>query len=214
MLRWFQRIMPQQRMFFPLFEHHAELIERTAGILQEMLSNGADTERHCVAISELEREADKVTREVLLGIRASFITPIDRIDIRHLISSMDDTIDQMNKSAQAIVSFELDDFAPEMRELGSTILEAAGLLRIAMPLLSEIAANADKLAEACIQISRLEEQADEIYARGRKQLFLKTRHGDAMEFIRQSEVYAHLDQVVDNFDNVADEIQGVVVEHT
>lgn len=76
MLRWFQRIMPQQRMFFPLFERHAELIERTAGILQEMLSNGDDTERYCLAIGELEREADNVTREVLLGVRASFITPI------------------------------------------------------------------------------------------------------------------------------------------
>jgi predicted phosphate transport protein (TIGR00153 family) len=214
MLQWFQRIMPQQRMFFPLFERHAELIEQAAGILQKMLSNGADTERHCIAIGELERTADNVTREVLLGIRASFITPIDRIDIRHLISSMDDTIDQMNKSAQAIVSFELDDICPEMRELGGTIVEAAGFLRVAVPLLSEIAANADKISEACIQISRLEEQADEIYARGRKLLFQKTRHGDAMEFIRQSEVYAHLDQVVDNFDNVANEIQGVVVEHT
>lgn len=101
-----------------------------------------------------------------------------------------------------------------MRELGGTIVEAAGFLRVAVPLLSEIAANADKISDACLQISRLEEHADEIYARGRKLLFQKTRHGDAMEFIRQSEVYAHLDQVVDNFDNVANEIQGVVVEHT
>ena len=105
---------------------------------------------------------------------------------------MDDTIDQMNKSAQAIVSFELDEIRPEMRELGSTIVDAAGFLRVAVPLLSEIAANADKTARTpAFKISRLEEQADEIYARGRKLLFQKTRHGDAMEFIRRVR-YTHI----------------------
>jgi predicted phosphate transport protein (TIGR00153 family) len=213
MLQWFQRLMPQQRMFFPLFEQHAELIEQAGIILQQMLEDGAGTEDRCSAIGDLENAADNVTREVLLGIRASFITPIDRIDIRHLISSMDDTIDQMNKSAQAIVAFEVNQFDPEMRELGAIIVEAAKLVRTAVPLISAIGANADRLSELCLQISRLEGQGDDVYARGRKQLFHKARGGDAMAFIRNSEVYKHLDQVVDNFDNVANEIQGIVVEH-
>jgi uncharacterized protein len=213
MLQWFQRILPQQRMFFPLFGQHAVLIERAAITLEAMLNNGADVEWQCRAIGELEHEADMVTREVLLGIRASFITPLDRTDIRHLISSMDDTIDQMNKSAQAVVAFELRNFASDIRTLGGISVEAAHLLRKAVPLLSEVAANADRISEICIQISRLEEQGDHVYAQGRKKLFTVTRAGNAMEFIRQSEVYTHLDQVVDNFDNVANEIQGIVVEH-
>src|SRR5206468_806738 len=102
--------------------------------------------------------ADLVTREVMLGVRASFITPFDRIDIRQLISSMDDTIDQMNKSAQAIMAFELETFEPEMKELGTIIIEASQLVRKAVPLLSEINNNATRLSDACIQISRLEEQ--------------------------------------------------------
>jgi predicted phosphate transport protein (TIGR00153 family) len=213
MLQWFQRLLPQQRMFFPLFERHAELIEGAAVILREMLHNGADVGERCVAIGELEQQADIVTREVQLGVRASFITPIDRTDIRRLISGMDDTIDQMNKSAQAIVAFELRDFSAEMRDLAGISLEAARVLRKAVPLLSEIAANADRISDMCVQISALEGRGDEVFARGRKALFNMTRDGDAMEFIRQSEVYAHLDQVIDNFDNVANEIQGIVVEH-
>jgi uncharacterized protein Yka (UPF0111/DUF47 family) len=67
---------------------------------------------------------------------ATFITPFDRSDIRNLISRMDDTIDQMNKSAQAIVAFDLTSFAPEMRELGGLIIEAAQLVRKTVPLLS------------------------------------------------------------------------------
>ena len=213
MLQWFQRLLPQQRMFFPLFERHAELIEGAAVILREMLHNSAEVGERCVAIGELEQQADIVTREVQLGVRASFITPIDRTDIRRLISGMDDTIDQMNKSAQAIVAFELLDFSAEMRELAGISLEAARVLRKAVPLLSEIAANADRISDMCVQISTLEGRGDEVFARGRKALFNMTRDGDAMEFIRQSEVYAHLDQVIDNFDNVANEIQGIVVEH-
>jgi predicted phosphate transport protein (TIGR00153 family) len=213
MLQWFQRLLPQQRMFFPLFERHAELIEGAAVMLREMLHNGADVGERCLAIGELEQQADIVTREVQLGVRASFITPIDRTDIRRLISGMDDTIDQMNKSAQAIVAFELRDFSAEMRELAGISVEAARLLRKAVPLLSEIAANADRISDMCVQISALEGRGDEVFARGRKALFNRTRDGDAMEFIRQSEVYAHLDQVIDNFDNVANEIQGIVVEH-
>lgn len=200
-------------MFFPLFERHAELIEGAAVVLQEMLNNGVDVQERCRAIGELEGQADAVTREVQLGVRSSFITPIDRTDIRHLISGMDDTIDQMNKSAQAIVSFELQDFSPEMRELAAPSVEASRLLRKAVPLLSEIAANADRISDMCVQISAIEGRGDEVFARGRKALFTATRDGNAMEFIRQSEVLAHLDQVVDNFDNVANEIQGIVVEH-
>ena len=75
MLQWFQRLMPQQRMFFPLFEKHAELTEHAAIILNEMLSDGVDVSNHCRAIGELENRADVVTRDVLLGVRSSFITP-------------------------------------------------------------------------------------------------------------------------------------------
>jgi uncharacterized protein len=213
MLQWFQRLMPHQHKFFPLFERHAELIEQASHVLNEMLNDGKHAEEKCRAIADLEQRADDVAREVLLGIRTSFITPFDRIDIRNLISRMDDTIDQMNKSAQAIIAFELQSFEPEMKELCAIIIDAAQLVRKAVPLLSEINTNATKLSNACVQISRLEERGDEIYARGRQQLFRKTRDGQSMAFIQGNEVYTHLDQVIDDFDDVGNEIQSIVVEH-
>jgi predicted phosphate transport protein (TIGR00153 family) len=213
MLQWFQRLMPHQRKFFPLFEQHAAIIEQASHVLHEMLNDGADIQGKCRAIGELEQRADDVAREVLLGLRTSFITPFDRVDIRNLISRMDDTIDQMNKSAQAIIAFELITFEPEMKELSVIIIEAAQLVRKAVPLLSELNANATKLSNACLQISKLEERGDEVYARGRQCLFQKTRNGPAIAFIQGNEVYTHLDQVIDDFDDVGNEIQGIVVEH-
>jgi uncharacterized protein len=213
MLQWFQRLMPHQHKFFPLFEQHAAIIEQASHMLHGMLDDGADIRGNCRAIAELEQRADDVAREVLLGIRTSFITPFDRIDIRNLISRMDDTIDQMNKSAQAIIAFELVTFEPDMKELSVIIIEAAQLVQKAVPLLSELNSNATKLSNACVQISRLEERGDEVYARGRQRLFQKTRNGPAMAFIQGNEVYSHLDQVIDDFDDVGNEIQGIVVEH-
>lgn len=214
MLRWFQRLIPHQRMFFPLFEQHAQLIEEASLILHGMLSGREDTFLQCRAIGALEQRADLIARDVLLGIRASFITPFDRIDIRNLISRMDDTIDQMNKSAQAIVAFELTVFEPEMTELGTLAVRAAQLLRKTVPLLQDVTANATGLSDACLGISLIEEQGDEVYARGRKELFRKTRHGDAMAFIQSNEVYSHLNRVLDEFDDAGNEIQGIVVEHS
>lgn len=213
MLQWFQRLLPRQQMFFPLFNQHAKLIEQAAIALKQMLDDGEDSLRHCRMVMEYEQQADEVTRKVLLGIRSSFITPFDRIDIRHLITAMDDTIDQMNKTAHAILLFEINRFEPEMRELGDIIVRSADLVCQAVPLLSEISRNATHLSELCVEISHTEDTGDKIYEKGLRSLYRRSRGGDAMDFIRGNEVYMRLDQVVDKFDDIGNLIQGIVVEH-
>lgn len=100
MLSWFQALMPREERFFQLFEKHATIVVSGAEALCGLL-RGADTvEAYCRQIFQREAEADDVTREVLLAVRRTFITPFDRTDIQDLISSMDDAIDQMNKTAK------------------------------------------------------------------------------------------------------------------
>ena len=90
MLGWFQRLMPQTLLFFPLFERHAKTVTAGAEALRQMLDGGERASQHCRDIMRLEEEADGITREVLIGIRSTFITPFDRGDIKDLITSMDD----------------------------------------------------------------------------------------------------------------------------
>jgi predicted phosphate transport protein (TIGR00153 family) len=213
MLDWFQRLMPREHLFFPLFERHANVVTTAAESLRRMLEGGEQMQEHCRSVMRLEEDADNITREVLIGIRTTFITPFDRGDIKGLITSLDDAIDQMQKTAKAIVLFEITAFDPEMRSMADVIVDCARLVSRAMPLLANIGRHVGQLNEICLQISRLEGRADDIYDRGLKVLYERSKLGDAMEFVRGEEIYDHLEESVDLFDDIADQIQAVVIEH-
>ena len=150
---------------------------------------------------------------MLIAVRRTFITPFDRTDIQDLISSLDDSIDQMNKTAKAIMLFEMTNFEPDMRKMADAVVDCSELAQRAVALLSDVAKNAAALNEICLQITRIEGDADDTYDRGLEMLYQKAKGGDALEFIRGSEIYKHLEDTVDSLDDVADEIQGIVIEH-
>ena len=216
MLGWFQALMPKEKRFFALFEKHAAIIVTGAEALRGLLQGGDTVQDYCKQIFQREAEADAVTRDVLIAVRRTFITPFDRTDIQDLISSMDDAIDQMNKTAKIIVLFEVRDFEPQMRQMSEIILQSANLVLEAVPLLSSIGTNAARLNVLTTRIITIEEEADDIYNRGVKALFLETRaesnQGSAMKFIIGSELYDHLEKVVDRFEDVANEINSIVVD--
>jgi uncharacterized protein len=166
----------------------------------------------CKEIFQREAEADDVTRQVLVAVRRTFITPFDRTDIQDLITSMDDAIDQMNKTAKTIVTFEVRSFEPCMQQMSEIILQSAQLVLEAVPLLSGIGTNAGRLNALTTKLINVEEEADEVCNRGLKELFLASRQGNAMSFIVGSQVYDHLEKVVDRFEDVANEISSIVVD--
>jgi uncharacterized protein len=211
MLGWFQALMPREERFFSLFEKHATIVLAGAEALRGLL-RGDIIETCCKEVFQREAEADEVTREVLVAVRRTFITPFDRTDIQDLITSMDDAIDQMNKTAKTIVIFEVRCFEPCMQQMSEIIVEAAKLVLEAVPLLSSIGTNAGRLTALTTKIINVEEQADEVYDRGVKELFLASRQGNAMSFIVGSQLYDHLEKVVDRFEDVANEISSLVVD--
>jgi uncharacterized protein len=216
MLGWFQALMPKEERFFTLFQKHAAIVVAGAEALKGLLQGGDTVEAYCKQVFAREAEADEVTREVLLAVRRTFITPFDRTDIHDLISSMDDAIDQMNKTAKTIVLFEMTRFEPQMLEMSDIIVQSAKLVLEAVPLLSSIGSNAGRLNALTTKIITIEETADDIYNRGLKQLFIANRpdnnQGSAMKFVVGSEVYDHLEKVVDRFEDVANEINSIVVD--
>jgi uncharacterized protein len=114
MLGWFRALMPREEQFFDLFSRHAQVTLAGAEALRSLLNGGEDVLRYCKEISAHETAADEITREVLTALRRSFITPLDRGDIKDLITSMDDAIDQMNKTAKVTMLFELHSFERPM----------------------------------------------------------------------------------------------------
>jgi uncharacterized protein len=213
MLAWFQALMPKEERFFELFARHSHTLVAGAEALRQLLEGGEAVAQHCREIVEREREADEITREVLLAVRRTFITPFDRGDIKDLITAMDDAIDQMQQAAKMITIYEVRTFEPAMQEIGDIIVTAANLTREAVPLLRSIGRDAGRLNAITEEITRIEGQADDLHDEGLKALFRTQADANPMAFVIGSEIYGRLEMVVDRFDDVANEISSLVIEH-
>ncbi len=213
MLSWFRAIMPREDAFFDLFERHSRLIVSGAVALERLFEGGPEVAARAREVSRFEHEADLVTEEVFQAVRRSFITPFDRVDIKDLAQSMDDAIDQMHQTAKAITLFEVTEFEAPMRDMAKIAVEAARLTETALPLLRKVGTNAVTLSAYAAEITTLEGRADDLHDRGVKALFLAHRHSDPMAFTVGAEIYKHLERVADRFEDVANEISGIVIEH-
>jgi predicted phosphate transport protein (TIGR00153 family) len=213
MLRWFHALMPKEERFFDLFARHAEAVLGGARALRAMLNGGAEIEQNCQQVVHFEHLADDATREVLIAVRRTFITPFDRGSIRDLITSMDNAIDQMNKTAKTVILFDVKEFTPEMKQMGDAIVKAAELTKEAVPLLRAISQEAVRISALTEQISQIEGQADDLHDVGLKALYQTKGKSDPLAFFVGNEVYDHLEKVVDRFDDVANVMHGTVIEH-
>jgi predicted phosphate transport protein (TIGR00153 family) len=212
MMRWFRAFLPKEERFFDLFSRHSATVVKGAQALQGVLRGGEQTLAFCQEVNRFENEADGITREVLTAVRRTFITPFDRSDITNLITRMDDAIDQMQQTAKAVLLFEVREFEPTMREMGTLLVECAQLVGRALPLLQSIGANVSLLGQITEELTRLEGRVDDLHDIGLKQLFLKHRNANTMDYIIGADIYEHLEKVADRFDDVANEINSIVIE--
>jgi uncharacterized protein len=212
-MKWFHKIMPREEKFFVLFNRHAECLKDGAATLRELLGGGPHVPELCARLMAQENEADLIAHEVLEAIRRSFITPFDRSDIKTLITAMDDSIDQMNKTAKAIILFEVTEFEDIMRQMGDVIVKSAGLTGEIIPLLDRLAPNAARINALTKQVVQFEDEADQLHDTGIKALFHGKGSKDPMAFIVGSEIYSHLEKVADRLEDVASQVNGILIEH-
>jgi len=212
MLRWFQALMPREDRFFELFSRHARTLVDGAEALQELLRGGPGVAAAAQKVMAFENQADAIARDVLLLVRRTFITPFDRGDIKDLINTLDDTIDQMQKTAKAVLLFEVSTLEPEMAQMGECIVQASKLTVEAVALLGSLRENASRLNVITEEMVRLEDDADTLNDKGIKALFQRHRDGNAMNYIIGVEIYDHLEKVMDRFEDVANRIGGIVIE--
>ncbi len=203
--------MPKEDSFFDQFAAHARVLVKGAEALRDLLNGGSAIPKACAAIFEYEEEADAITRTVMLQVRRTFITPFDRSDIRDLTTALDDAIDQMKKTAKAIMLYGVTEFRPEMRELGDLAIQAAYLTVEATELLRDLRKNAARLNAIAEAVTRIENRSDEVYDAGMKAL-LKASEDKPMAFIAGAEVLDHLEKVIDRFEDVSNGISGILIE--
>jgi len=212
MFAWFQRLLPQRGDFFGMFEAHAATLVGAAECLQKLADDGGSPQQMLKTIHDYEHRADEIIREVLTAVRRTFLTPFDRGAITSLIGSMDDAIDEMLASARAIDLYELKQLRPEMKEIVKLISEAAAVTAQAVPLLRDVSGNGAKLHQLTGRLVTLEGEADDVHARGLKQAF-QTARADPLQFAVAREVFKNLERVADAFEDVANQIDGIVIDH-
>jgi hypothetical protein len=211
-MRWFQVLLPREDSFFDKFEAHARLLAKGAEALRDLLNGGAGMAAASAAIFAHEEAADEITRDVFLAIRRTFITPFDRADIRELTTSLDDAIDQMQKTAKSISLFEVTTFQAEMCELGDLAIQASYLTIEATELLRDMRRNSTRLNAIAEAVTRIENRSDEVYDAGMKALFAASQVRP-MDFIVGADILDHLEKVLDRIEDVSNGISGILIEH-
>lgn len=213
MFDFIKKIMPREDKFFDMFEAHTAKSVQAANYLRAALNGGKDMQANIAALMKEEDDADRITDQVIDGLRKSFITPFDRADIQKLITDMDDAVDQMNKTAKAILLFEVTSFEPEMVEMAEDAVKMANLLSEAVPLLRNMGNNAAQLHEITGKILAIEDDSDRRNEAGLKALLKGKAKKDPLAYIIGAEIYDHLEKCGDSFEDVAQTISGIVVEH-
>jgi predicted phosphate transport protein (TIGR00153 family) len=213
MFNWFQRLLPKTGDFFGMFEAHAATLVAAADALAKLVDGGTPHEEYIAEIHRREHQADDIIRQVLTTVRRTFLTPFDRGAITSLIGAMDDAIDEMQDTARAIGLYELPKFEPEMKRMVEIIVEAAGLTAQAVPMLRNITRNGPKIHGLTEKLVHLESDADVVHAAGLKKAFQQHSQNSPMQFIVAREIYKHLERITDAFEDVANEIDGIVIDH-
>ncbi len=204
-------ISPRSDNYFVLFNNLADCAVRGSKVLA-MMSAVRDAEKfdeYFAAIRKIESEADEYTKEILLSLHKTFITPFDRREIRELAMALDDIIDYMEDIPQNAKIYGHTNFTPEMVALGQILLRASEKVRDAVNMLSDMK-NADRILRTCEEISAIEGEADHVMRAGMHRLFAE--ESDARTLIRSKQLYDLFEEAVDSCEDVADVIHGVVLE--
>jgi len=214
MFGWFQRLLPKSGDFYVLFERHAAKMGEAAEALVKLTSGEGDRGAHLRTIHDREHACDEVIRETLHEVRQTFLAPFDRGAITSLIGAMDDTVDEMNATATAIELFEVAAFDPQMKDIALLTLDASRLIAEALPLLRDVERNGHRLHELTGRIVQLEGQVDGLHDAGMKAAFLAQKaKSDPLAFMVSREIYKHLERIADAFEDVANEIDSLVIDH-
>jgi uncharacterized protein len=209
LMRAFRSLMPQDDRFIGRFCEHAKLIVPAAEEFRALMSDDSQAEYHAAEINRLEEAADGITRETVLAIHRTFVTPFDRSQILDLITALDDTIDLMKDTGRRMLRYGVG-FTPEMQGMADCVVRATIELRDGMPLLGAIDRNANRLSAMSVRVRHIEEEADDLLDRGLRVLFAgSTSPGHKLTV---EKVYDLVEAVVDRCEDVVDVIDGIVVE--
>lgn len=209
----FQYFVPKdKKVFFPLFEQSSNNVVAMATILVEAVNTSSEATREELfkQIDKLENKGDEITHQVYLELGKNFITPFDREDIHALVSAIDDVADYIQGAANRMNLYRIDDYNEHIRKLSELVLQASVDLEKAVKELKDLK-NVRAIADSCIRINSVENQADYVFDRAVADLFLYEK--DAIRLIKYKEILAALETATDMCEDAADVMESILVKN-
>ncbi|MBR7783353.1 MULTISPECIES: DUF47 domain-containing protein [Undibacterium] len=206
----FGRLMPTEGKFFDLFNQHAELCVKGSKEMLALMTNFDDLENRVHAIEGVEKQADAVTYNTIELLHKTFITPLDRDDIHKLITRMDDILDLLEDAGQTISLYDIREVTPEAKRLAELCVACTEKVKVAVGMLHNMNNSRDILT-VCEEIDRLESDADHVMRAAMSKLFRD--EPDVRTLIKLKAIYELLETVTDRCEDVANIIEGIVVEN-
>ena len=206
----FGSFLPKEYSFFDFFEQHASTCVEGTQVLLHLLRDVGDAAAYAKTIKDIEHAGDTITHHTLETLHKTFITPLDRDEIHQLISGMDDILDLVDATGQRLVMYDIQEVTPEAHELGAVLLEAVTQVQEAVRGLRGLKYPMDVL-KLCVEINRLENEGDAILRKSMARLFKEST--DPIYIIKWKEIYEFLENALDSCEDVANLIEGIVLEH-
>ena len=212
----FGKLLPREGNFFELFNQHADRIVEAAHAFSNMVASYSDVQKregYNREVDNAERAADRITQEVNRMLHKTFITPIDREQIHSLINTMDDVADLIQDSAETMALYDVRHMTEEIVRLTELSVKCCERVKDAVYLLGNIgdAKTAEAALKTCEEIDRLESDADRVMRNAMSKLFRE--EPDVREVIKLKAIYELLETVTDKCEDVANLIEGIVLEN-
>ena len=202
--------MPREQKFFDLFEESAANIIKGARLLKEMMEDWQFVDSRVAEITEMEHEGDSITHQIISLLHRTFVTPFDREDIALIAHTMDDIIDFIHATADAMFIYKIPSPTQRAKELADIIVQGAIEVEKAVRGLRH-KSEFKQILECCVEINRLENAADRVYRAAIGELFENTT--DIPQIIKWREIYEHMESATDRCEDVADALEGVALKN-
>jgi predicted phosphate transport protein (TIGR00153 family) len=205
------RLLPRDESFFDEFEKQGRKTVEGCLAFVDMVENPADIQAQAKAISDIEHECDRITHAVVAKLHTTFITPIDRNDIHRLISKMDDVMDFVEAAAERLALYDIRVMTKEVADLARVLLSSSERVAEAVSGFRDLK-HPQKILDKCIEINRLENEADALLRGSLARLFREEQN--PITIMKWKEIYELLETATDRCEDVANIIEGVVLENS
>ncbi len=203
--------LPRNTKFFDYFDRDTEVLVRTAEEFCRFLESSGDPKEYSRRLKELEHEADRVTHEAMELLHRSFITPLERGDLRRLILALDEVVDYLDDTIRRIALYEVGPILPEVCAMGKIMTDLARAVQAAVHELRNLRHKNNRVREHCIEIQRLENIGDHLHHIALVSIF-KTDMAP-LQVMKWKEIIDLIELAMDGAEEVAHVIEGIVLEN-